>query len=134
MSNDLLNALEQNRRNIKRLLDAVDAEYDLPNDPERDAKAAAIFDPDVKAVDKSDIELSEDERTMWLFRTNAEAIEAAAEAASGDAERSVVSQSKNMKAVESALGDGGSTERDTGDGAERATELSDVATALGGRE
>ena len=126
MSNDTLtNALEQNRQNIKRLLDAVGADHDLPNDPERDAKAAAIFDPDTGTVDKSDIELSEGERIEWLFRTNAEAIEAAAKAAAGESKRSVISESDSMKAVMKGLGG-----REGGEDAERMADMSDVKAAL----
>jgi len=125
MSNDTLtDALQQNRRNIKRLLDAVGADHDLPNDPERDAKAAAIFDPDTNTVDEADLELSEGDRIEWLFRTNAEALEAAAEAAAGDADRSVISESDSMKAVTKGLG--GETETD------RKGALSDVEAALSG--
>lgn len=106
MSSTIQKALEQNRENIERLLEAVGADYEIPHDPEKSAKAAAIFDPDTKSVDKSDIELSEGERVAWLFQENAKALEAAAEAASGGAERSVVTESSEMKAVKNALSGG----------------------------
>lgn len=106
MSSTIQTALEQNRKNISRLVEAVGADYELPDDPEKSAKAAAIFDPDTKAVDKSDMELSEGERVAWLFQENAKALEAAAEAASGQAERSVVTESAEMRTVKNALSGG----------------------------
>lgn len=102
-SDTLQNALEQNRENIKQLLDALDADYEYPEDPERDATMSAAFTPgDADAA--KDVELSEGERVAWMFLENTKAIEAAAEAAGADANTPEITESKGMKAVKDALG------------------------------
>lgn len=84
-SETLRKAVEQNHENLKEVLDAVDASYEMDDDPEKDAEHAAFFGADKDAVG---VELTEDERVAWMFEQNVEAVEALAEEV-GVAERSI---------------------------------------------
>jgi hypothetical protein len=78
-SEQLQQALQQNRENLKALLAALDADYQMPEDPETQAKMAAMFGGSAERAKEA--ELSEEERAAWLFEENTKALLAAAKAA-----------------------------------------------------
>lgn len=78
-SETLRNTLEQNRDNLKALLEALEADYELPDDPEKSARMASFFGASQERVKEA--EMTDKERAAWLFEENAKAIAAAAEAA-----------------------------------------------------
>jgi DsbC/DsbD-like thiol-disulfide interchange protein len=79
-SDELKTTLKQNHENLKALLDALDADYEMPNDPEKDATIQAAFTPGQSKVSK-DADMTDEELAVWLFEENAKAIAAAAESA-----------------------------------------------------
>ena len=81
MTSEILrNTLEQNRENLSALLAALDADYELPTDPEKQARLSAVFNPG-GASSAKDADMSDEERAAWLFEENAKALAAAADAA-----------------------------------------------------
>lgn len=80
MTSDTLHeTLEQNRENLKRLLEALDVDDSVIEDPEKKARAEAFFGASPERIKEA--EMSEDERLAWMFEQNAKAIRDAAKAA-----------------------------------------------------
>jgi hypothetical protein len=103
VSENLQKALEQNRTNIKALLNALDADYEFPEEPEKQARMGTVFNPKGAAAAK-DVDMTPEERAAWLFEENAKAIAAASEAAGAPAVKSPdVAESEGMAAVKDAL-------------------------------
>lgn len=103
VSKDLQNALEQNRTNIKRLLDALDADYEYPEEPEKQARMSAAFHPEGADAAK-DVDVTAEDRVAWLFEENAKALEAAVQAAGGDGAENAATESEGMQRIKDALG------------------------------
>lgn len=85
-SETLQNALEQNRQNLKVLLAALDADYELPEDPEKAAWLGAHFGDSAERVKEA--EMTDEERAAWLFEENAKGLAAAVAAAGGGSVKS----------------------------------------------
>ncbi|MDS0284733.1 hypothetical protein, partial [Haloarcula onubensis] len=75
VSKTLQSTLEQNRKHLEDVLEALDAEHKMADDPEKGGKIAAEFFGSKRS------EMTEEERTAWLFEENAKALAAAAQAA-----------------------------------------------------
>jgi hypothetical protein len=105
MTSDALQAaLEQNYENLKALLDALNASYDLPRPPDENARLNRIFHPGGPEAAK-DVDMTEEERAAWLFEQNAKALAAAADAAGArNVKTSAVGESDGLDAVADALG------------------------------
>lgn len=107
VSEELQNALEQNHENLRILLTALDADYEMEEDPAKQAAMGSLFHPNPEArVERAkDAEMSDEEWTAWLFEENAKALAAAVEAAGGDpVNPSEVTESKGMAEFKKALG------------------------------
>jgi hypothetical protein len=88
MTDDTLQkAIEQNHHNLKRVLEAVEADYKMELDPEEKAERVGFFTGN--AAETEDVEMTEAERMAWMFEQNAKAITAIAEAV-GVSERTLV--------------------------------------------
>jgi hypothetical protein len=73
----LTEKLEQNRENLKALLEALDADPSTLDDPEEKARRKAFF----TGVTDENAKMSDGERIEWLFESTSEAIREAAKAA-----------------------------------------------------
>lgn len=102
-SETLQKTLEQNRQNLKALLTELDADHEVPEDPEKKAEMGAIFHPG--GVDAAkDVDLSEEERLAWLFQENAKALAAAVEEAGARSVKfSSTTESESMQQVKEML-------------------------------
>jgi hypothetical protein len=76
-SDTLQKAIEQNHKNLKALLKAVDADFEMPAPPEEKTERVEFFGGKAAA----DSDLSEEERLAWMFEQNSKALVAAAKAA-----------------------------------------------------
>lgn len=106
-SEELQNALAQNRENLKALLDALEADYEVSEDPRKEARLGAAFNPNPEAAKSraDDGDMTDEEWAAWLFEENAKALAAAAEAAGARSAKSPdVAESDGMTAVKDALG------------------------------
>lgn len=97
VSEALNDVLEQNRKHLQDVLDALDAEHKMADDPEEGSKLAA-------ALGSKRADMTDEERAAWLFEENAKALAAAAKAATGDSETPEIAESDKMSAVKDALG------------------------------
>lgn len=106
MTSDVLHqTLAQNRENLKTLLDELDADYELPHDPEKQATIAAHFGGSPERVKEA--QMTKEERVAWLFEENAKALSAAVDAAGArNAASPTVAESGALDAVTDALGGG----------------------------
>lgn len=104
MTSDILQqTLEQNRENLKALLVALDADYELSQDPEKQAKMAAHFGGSVERAKEA--EMTKEDRVAWLFEENAKALAAAVDAVgSQNTQDPAIAESGALDAVADALG------------------------------
>lgn len=85
MTDDTLQkAIEQNHHNLKRVLEAVEADYEMDVNPEEKAERVEFF-----TGRPADVEMTEAERIAWMFEQNAKAITEIAETV-GVSERTLV--------------------------------------------
>lgn len=103
-SDTLLNAVEQNRSNLKALLAHLDADYEMAEDRDQKAKMASAMGLATSA--EKDDQMDDHERAAWLIWQNSKAIAAAAEAAGARDVKTdhVESSDGRLDAVADALG------------------------------
>lgn len=103
-SEALHDVLEQNKENLKTLLRELDADYEFPGDPEKEARMRKAFSVDPERA--KDVDMTEEEEIAWLFEENAKALAAATEAVSGERASADAGKSTGLGRIASALSEG----------------------------